>query len=149
MSDYKALSVMERKLGIAVWRVHKWLTWPNDWYHIWFRWLNVGSALLLPLMVFANILSNAVRACFSCSDLVEFLVSFSSGLRQKHDSARHEYTNTNTCTSVSPSHVVMLPMRHPVTSITPCTECDDSNQPKYCCNLMEQNQLNWSIHSIV
>lgn len=81
--------------------------------------LNIRVVLLLFPVI------HTVSTCLSVSDLVQSLVPHPTCLHHEEDRGRIEDHRAEDGQCERPTHVVVLPMRHPVASITPCTEDDD------------------------
>ena len=78
---------------------------------------------MLPLPVV-----HTVGTCLSVANLIQALVTHSPGLHHVQDRSWIEDHRAQHGQGKGPAHVVVLPMRHPVTTIASCSENDHRDQ---------------------
>lgn len=98
---------------------------------------DVGVSALASLIL-SDFVAHTVGARLSRSNLIELLVSFPSRLHHVQHAAGKEYANANAGTGVRPAHVVVLPMGHPIATVTTSSKYDDGDQSEYGCNKIKK-----------
>lgn len=79
--------------------------------------------VLLPLPVVHTVCSS-----LSVADFIQALVAHSSGFNYEQDGGRIEDHRSQDGQCERPAHVIVLPMRHPVTAIAPGSEDNDREE---------------------